>query len=464
MAFVLSGAGVMAQSDADFQKGKEYHEKYMEARKRGNYAAAFKYAKKSAALNNPRGLSDVGICYEAGYGTAPDYEQARIWYKKAMEHPEDHFAYTTGFWNISKHYMKGRGIPKDFAKGARILSESINNLIPIWENNPSEQDEYAFLFKHINEYYSAKEINSNKDLAYTVDFLEAKGYGDTHQDFPFKRSFEMRSDFAIEKVKAIAENGNKEARAAWAKYLYLDKAKQEDKREAVSLFENTSDLTLSQDMLIVAKGDGYYDKSLPTEWYMRKDHIQELYTASENGNREAQFTRAVEYDMKSNSSRMTWYEKASAQGHELATKRLTDLKNEQAAAEAAAKKERELAAKQEAERKALDLALKKNCEGKQITWTETMTLDTGSGSIGQAILDAFGGSVLHEVNYTVVYTAIVEKVIGDENVKCIVKRAEIKDPRFASANYLKYRKYAQAEASEAIGKTRVLEMNEFKLK
>lgn len=126
--------------------------------------------------------------------------------------------------------------------------------------------------------------------------------------------------------------------------------------------------------------------------------------------------------------------------------------------------ERRIAEAKEAERRAEDLAMKKNSEGKQITWSETMTYDTGSGSLGEALLDAFGGSVLHQEKYIVVYTGIVEKVIGDESVKCIIKRAEIQDPRFASTNYLKYRKYVQAEVSEALGKTRVLDMDEFILK
>ena len=71
---------------------------------------------------------------------------------------------------------------------------------------------------------------------------------------------------------------------------------------------------------------------------------------------------------------------------------------------------------------------------------------------------------MHEVKYTIRYTGIVEKVIADESVKCIIKRADIESPGLASTNWLKYKKYAQADAAENVGRTRVLEMDEFQLK
>ncbi len=123
-----------------------------------------------------------------------------------------------------------------------------------------------------------------------------------------------------------------------------------------------------------------------------------------------------------------------------------------------------LAAAQEAERRAAEIERKKNCEGRQIVWTETATYDFGEGGLSQGFLDLLGGSALHQVEYVVQYTAVVEKVIANESVKCIITRFSIQDPKFASVNYLKYRKYAVNDFSENVGKTRVLDMSEFELK
>ena len=453
---VLSSITMMAQSAKDLEKGREYFEKYEQSEKAKNYATAFKYAKKSAELNYPKGIASVGICYGAGYGTAVDYEQSIIWLKKAMEHPEEPWAYSTGLYNISYYYKDGLNSTglKDFAKAARFLSEHIDNL----------NGDYEWTYGVLNRDYSDQEINSNKDLAYVFDFFEVKGFGNKTNSFPYQRSFVMGSDFAIEKVKALVENGNKEASVYWGIYLYNDKATSQDKANAISLWEKYTDIDLAQDLLIIAKGEGTYNKDIPKEWYLREKHSQTLYTAADKGNAEALFTRGIEYDLKNNDARMGWYEKAMAQGHAKAKERIEMLNKEKAEKEKAEKERKAAEEKLAAERKAQENAKKKNSEGRQITWTETVTYDIGRGGLGQALVDAFGGSALHEVRYTVRYTAIVEKVIAGESVKCIIKSAEIEDPGLASANYLKYRKYARAEISENIGQTRVLDMDEFSLK
>lgn len=456
--FIISGLNLMAQSAKDLEKGKMYWDKAQIAYRQKNYSATFKFDKKSAELGYPRGMLSLGVCYLDGIGTQRDYDKAIYWYKKAMEHPEDSWSYPRSFFNLAYLYLKDWGVQKDINKAAQLYAEGVNNLKDDFEHYYNNfKGNYAY---YIKDY----KIKDYKDLAYVADFFETKGFGKKTNSYPFKRSFEMRSEFAIEKVKALVAEGNKEASVAWGIYLYNDRGTSQDKATAVSLWEKSSDNNLAQDMLIVAKGDGLYDKDIAKEWYMQENHSSELYAAAEKGNVEAQFTRAIEYDLKNNGVRMDWYEKASAQGHELATKRLADLKKEQAAAELEAKKQREIAAKQEAERKARDLALKKNSEGKQITWTETVSYDIGSGGLGQALLDAFGGSALHQVKYTIRYTGIVEKVIAGESVKCIIKRADIESPGLASANWVKYKKYAQSDAAENVGRTRVLDMNEFQLK
>lgn len=454
MVLALLGLNIQAQSAKDLQKGKEYWEKAQDAYSQNNISATFKYDKKSAELGYPRGMLSLGVCYFGGIGTQRDYNMALYWYRKATEHPEDAWTYSNALKNLTQCYVLGTGVSKDIEKGGQLLAESAN------VENSDLYSQYDWMKNNLEKF-----IKENKDIAYAFDAVEQKNsINGTQQAYPFKRSFEMRSEFAIEKVKALVEEGNKEASVAWGIYLYKDKATPQDKATAISLWEKYSDLGLAQDWLIIAKGDGKYTKSIQKEWYMQEKHSPELYIAADKGNVEAQFTRGIEYDLKSNDSRMGWYEKAAAQGHAKAKERVAMLNKEKEEKEKAEKARQEAAAKEAAERRAQDLALKKKSEGKQITWTETVSYDIGSGGLGQALLDAFGGSALHEVKYTIRYTGIVEKVIADESVKCIIKRADIESPGLASTNWLKYKKYAQADAAENIGRTRVLDMNEFQLK
>ena len=140
------------------------------------------------------------------------------------------------------------------------------------------------------------------------------------------------------------------------------------------------------------------------------------------------------------------------------------LRNEKAENAKKEQERREQLAKEEAERRAKDIAMKKNCVGKQIVWRSEVTYDFGKGGLAQGLGDLIGLGALHQEKYTVEYTGVVEKIIGDENVKCVIKRVEIIDPSFASSNYLKYRKYVNAEVKDDLGETRVLEMDEFSLK
>lgn len=483
---VLSGLSIMAQSPKDLEKGKEYWGKAQKAYAKKYYYPTFKNNKKSAELGYPRGMMSLAICYGMGIGTQKDYEKAIYWYKKAMEHPEDSWAYPRTCFNLAENYVNGHGVAKDISKAAQLCAQGINNFVEAdygYGYTP-ESDGFKWWYGFLSEKFS-NYIKDYKDFAYVFDFFETKGYGKSTNSFPFKRSFNMRSEFAIEKVKEIVEKGAfeiqgyytdvekmkklaqnmlKEASVSWGVYLYNDKGTPQDKATAIALWEKYSDFGLAQDMLIVAKGDGLYNKNIQKEWYMQEKHTPELYAAADKGNVEAQFTRAIELDLKNNDSRMGWYEKAAAQGYAKAKERIAMLNKEKAEKEKAEKARQEAAAKQEAARKAQDLALKKKSVGKQIYWEETLTYDLSSGGLGSILMGVVGLNKLNEVSYTVRYTAIVERVIAGESVKCIIKQAKIVDPSWVSSNYLKYKKYAQAEIVENVGKTRVLNMNEFNLR
>lgn len=107
---------------------------------------------------------------------------------------------------------------------------------------------------------------------------------------------------------------------------------------------------------------------------------------------------------------------------------------------------------------------KLNCVGRQICWNESVSLNISTGNEG--ILGSLLSSALgtDRVTYNVLYTAVVEAVLGDSSVKCVITNAQIQDPSWASVNYVKYKKQAAASILEDIGKTRVKQLNEFELK
>jgi len=99
-----------------------------------------------------------------------------------------------------------------------------------------------------------------------------------------------------------------------------------------------------QVLLILAKGDGMYSEKIPSDWYMRKTHSSIVKEEANKGNAEAMFTLGVENEVNKNeTARNEYYEKAAANGHELAKARLTSLIKEKAEAEEAARKQQELA-------------------------------------------------------------------------------------------------------------------------
>ena len=106
-------------------------------------------------------------------------------------------------------------------------------------------------------------------------------------------------------------------------------------------------------------------------------------------------------------------------------------------------------------------AAKLNCVGRTIHWTEEVTYDISSGGDGLILGLLKSAAGLDKVKYEVRYTAIVEANFGETSVKCIISNVQIQDPSWASANYLKYRKHALADLQENLGKTRVLQLDEF---
>lgn len=106
---------------------------------------------------------------------------------------------------------------------------------------------------------------------------------------------------------------------------------------------------------------------------------------------------------------------------------------------------------------------KLNSVGCQIYFDESVSYNIGSGNqglLGSLISSALG---VDRVTYRVRYTAVVESVLGNTSVKCVITNARIMDPSMASVNYLKYKKQAASAVLEDVGKTRVKQLDEFEL-
>ena len=130
--------------------------------------------------------------------------------------------------------------------------------------------------------------------------------------------------------------------------------------------------------------------------------------------------------------------------------------------------EAELRQQEETRRKNEEIRLrnqeKLNCVGRTIYWDEKVTFDIGSGGkglLGTLLSNALG---TNRVSYNVRYTAIVESTLGETAVKCVISNAEIMDPSWASANYIKYKSQAMSSINSSLGQTRVKQVNEFELK
>lgn len=141
---------------------------------------------------------------------------------------------------------------------------------------------------------------------------------------------------------------------------------------------------------------------------------------------------------------------------------LTENQRNMNAENARKEEEKRIAAQQEEERRRIaaeeDFQNKQNSVGKMISWRETYSYDTASFSVLGLLASATG---LTKETYIIEYIAVVESVLGDETVKCVIKDARILD----SKGILQRASGKVSEqANQSIGQTRVLKFSEFTLR
>jgi TPR repeat protein len=72
---------------------------------------AFYWYAQSALAGNPDGQSNLGVCYEAGFGCPQNDASAFKWYRQAAAQKSP-----TGTFNLGLCYLNGRGVPVDRAE------------------------------------------------------------------------------------------------------------------------------------------------------------------------------------------------------------------------------------------------------------------------------------------------------------------------------------------------------------
>jgi len=93
-----------------------------------------------------------------------------------------------------------------------------------------------------------------------------------------------------------------------------------------------------------------------------------------------------------------------------------------------------------------------------------VSYDLGNGVEEEGLIVGLFNKIttMDRASYVVRYTAIVESVLGDVSVKCVITNAQIiKD---ASIPAWQYRKQATSLLLKEVGQTRVLQLDEFNLK
>jgi TPR repeat protein len=80
---------------------------------------AFDYFRHAAAQDHSEAQSDLGFCYEHGYGTDKNASEAFSWYQKSAKRG-DRF----GMYNLAGCYEKGLGVGSDDAKASKWFRSS----------------------------------------------------------------------------------------------------------------------------------------------------------------------------------------------------------------------------------------------------------------------------------------------------------------------------------------------------
>lgn len=117
---------------AIYSKGLEYDNKK-------DYVEAVKWYRKAAEQGQADAQTNLGYCYEKGYGVTQDYVEAVKWYRKAAEQGE---AYAQN--NLGECYYYGRGVTQDYVEAVKWYSKAVE------QGNASAQYDLGYCYQYGN--------------------------------------------------------------------------------------------------------------------------------------------------------------------------------------------------------------------------------------------------------------------------------------------------------------------------
>ena len=123
--------------------------------------------------------------YTFGYGTSTSVDDAKYWFEKSASRNN-----VSALFNLAVFHMEGHGYPKDFSKGAELLSRAVELNSPIAQFNlglmyyfgKGVEKDYAKA-KHLFQQASAQGHNYALEFLMKVENKEEISETDSIYDF-----------------------------------------------------------------------------------------------------------------------------------------------------------------------------------------------------------------------------------------------------------------------------------------
>ena len=342
----------------------ELNNKGIEFYNQKDYVKAIDYYRKSAALGNAYGQSNLGCMYRDGTGTTQDYAEAIKWFHKAAAQDN-----ASGQANLGWMYENGKGVDKniteatkwyeksasqgyEYAKGRLKALTAIDQASDLVNKGDEfySQKNYPLAF----EYYKKAADRNNSYGQSNLGCMYRDGLGIAQNDFEamrwflkaasqgnafgqanlggmYRDSLGVKQDYveAIKWYRKAAEQENVDGQTNLG-YLYeYGYGVEKNISEAIKWYEKAGN-----------QGSGYAQNNLGDKYRdgleIKQDYIEAIKwyrKAAEQENVNSQTNLGYLYESgygveKSISEAIKWYEKAGNQGSEYAKKRLKILRGE----------------------------------------------------------------------------------------------------------------------------------------
>jgi len=194
------------------------------------YALAFRWYERAAALTNVSAMTQVGLMLSNGHGVQKNSKASAEWFKKACEEDDPLGAY----W-LSLCYRNGIGVPKDESAAFKIMEESAED-----SNHPDSIDLLASCY--------AEGRGTEKNLEESVRLYELaidRGHTDSYAElariyFTGGEGFARNGPKAMRLLLDGVEEGNTMCMYAYAYSLELGLAGNKNPKSAEGYYKQAA--------------------------------------------------------------------------------------------------------------------------------------------------------------------------------------------------------------------------------